>query len=190
MRIEPYPEAAIGAILAQRIAGGLSPEAISVDVLEHIASCAKGDAGIAIDLLRRCALNADRAGAGVVVADVGRELLTLRAERAEAAMRSLPAQSKLVLLAVLESGERIASDEEMTTGPLYEAYARLAERARMDVLSSRRVTDLLSGLAQQGLVEARVISRGRYGRSKHVRVLVDAGSARAFLGAALGRAET
>lgn len=42
----------------------------------------------------------------------------------------------------------------------------------MDVLTQRRVTDLISELDMLGILQARVISKGRYGRTKEIQMSV------------------
>ncbi|TDA32009.1 MAG: hypothetical protein DSO04_02990 [Hadesarchaea archaeon] len=81
-------------------------------------------------------------------------------------MRTLPVQSKLLLLGLLllvEGGE-----ERVTTGQAYEAYRRVALQKGVDLLTPRRVSDLLSELDMLGVVTTKILNTGRYGRTKEI----------------------
>jgi cell division control protein 6 len=51
----------------------------------------------------------------------------------------------------------------------------------MDVLTQRRVTDLISELDMLGIINAIVVSKGRYGRTKEIALSVPAESTRKVL---------
>ena len=51
----------------------------------------------------------------------------------------------------------------------------------MDVLTQRRVTDLMSELDMLGIVNAVVVSKGRYGRTKEISLSVPVASTRQVL---------
>ena len=86
------------------------------------------------------------------------------------AVRTLPLQSKLVLLALL-LGEENGNTKQMT-GDVYSAYKELAKKAGTGLLTQRRVADLISELDMMGLVSARVKSFGRGGRTREILVSV------------------
>ncbi|HEC72500.1 MAG TPA: cell division control protein Cdc6, partial [Thermoplasmatales archaeon] len=58
----------------------------------------------------------------------------------------------------------------ITTGEVYEVYKDLCKKNRTDPLTQRRVTDLISELDMLGIITARVISKGRYGRTRDIRM--------------------
>jgi len=47
-------------------------------------------------------------------------------------------------------------------------YRQLCMHVDMDILTQRRVTDLMSELDMLGIVNAVVVSKGRYGRTKEI----------------------
>ncbi|MEM3387260.1 MAG: hypothetical protein QXN08_06280, partial [Nitrososphaerales archaeon] len=57
-------------------------------------------------------------------------------------------------------------------GSIYQTYLRLSSRVGVETLTARRVSGILSELDMQGLISANVLSKGRYGRSKRVSLLV------------------
>ena len=59
------------------------------------------------------------------------------------------------------------------TGEVYLAYSNLARKSSAEVLTQRRVSGILAELDVLGLVEAAVVSKGRRGRTKRIKVLID-----------------
>src|SRR5208337_4899779 len=88
-------------------------------------------------------------------------------DRVEEALRSLPVQDKTILLTTskFEAGTN--------TGELYLAYTSLCRKLGLEVLTQRRVSGILAELDLMGLVEASVVSKGRRGRTKRIRLLIE-----------------
>ena len=78
---------------------------------------------------------------------------------------TLPLHAKLVLLAAVKV---IDAKGKATTGEVYSAYTELAGKAGVESVTQRRATDILSELDMLGILSARVVSRGRYGKTKVV----------------------
>jgi len=95
------------------------------------------------------------------------------------AIRTLPIQSKLVLMGVFLNTER--GDGKLTTGDLYETYKELCQCTSMAILTQRRITDLISELDMLGIIHARVKSFGRGGRTKEIEPSVPVVEARKIL---------
>ena len=88
-------------------------------------------------------------------------------------VRTLPTQSKLILLAVLfqeKHNKKTGTTGAVTTGDVYEIYKDLCKKTRTDSLTQRRITDLISELDMLGIITARVISKGRYGRTRDIKM--------------------
>jgi cell division control protein 6 len=60
----------------------------------------------------------------------------------------------------------------INTGEVYNVYKQLCRDLDADVLTQRRVTDLISELDMLGIVNAVVVSKGRYGRTKEISLSV------------------
>ena len=58
--------------------------------------------------------------------------------------------------------------KKVSTGQAYEVYARLCEGERLRVLTQRRFSDILSFLDLYGLINARLVSKGRYGSTREI----------------------
>src|SRR5438309_1446150 len=82
------------------------------------------------------------------------------------AVKSLPTQSKVILLGILLNEE--IGNPKLTTGEVYTTYRELCRKTGIVPLTQRRVTDLISELDMLGLVHARVRSFGRGGRTKEI----------------------
>jgi cell division control protein 6 len=81
---------------------------------------------------------------------------------------TLPTQSKAVLYAMLlldQMGKKI-----FTSGEVVQVYRELAQVVDLDILTPRRITDLISELNMLGVITTRVVSRGRYGRTKEISI--------------------
>jgi len=93
-------------------------------------------------------------------------------DRISEVVRTLPTQSKLVLLATIQ-GEETNKDQgihTLTTGEVFDVYKELCKLTGSDVLTQRRITDLISELDMLGIFTARVISKGRYGRTREIQM--------------------
>lgn len=170
MVFPPYNADELRDILAQRAAlafhNGVAADGI-LSLIAALAAQEHGDARRALDLLRVAAELAERdrsermSEQHVVKAKNKIELDTV-----VEAVKSLPTQSKLVLLGILLNEE--IGNSKMTTGEVYSTYRALCRRTGTTPLTQRRVTDLISELDMLGLVHARVKSFGRGGRTKEI----------------------
>lgn len=132
-----------------------------------LAAQEHGDARRALDLLRVSGELADRENA----AGVDEKHVRMAQEKIETdsmveCVSTLPTQSKVVLYAMLileRMGKRIFTSGEVTL--VYREIARIID---LDVLTHRRITDLISELNMLGVINTRVVSRGRYGRTKEM----------------------
>jgi cell division control protein 6 len=174
MVFPPYNAQELFDILQQRSQKAFDNGVAGESVLSLIAALAAqehGDARRALDLLRVCAELAERAGEEHITDQhVQRAKNKIELDTVAEAIKSLPTQSKLVLLAIISNGE--AGADRMTTGDVYGTYKELCRKTGMPVLTQRRVTDLISELDMLGLVHARVKSYGRGGRTKEVQSAV------------------
>jgi cell division control protein 6 len=80
----------------------------------------------------------------------------------------LTLHSKIVILSVYHLKE--AEILRAITGEIYEVYAELCEELGVTPLTQRRVSTLVNELDSMGLLNAKVISMGRYGRTKKIRL--------------------
>ena len=174
MVFPPYNAEELFDILSQRAAMAFDNGVANDPVLRLIAALAAqehGDARRALDLLRVAAELAERAGEEHIGEQhVQRAKNKVELDTVVEAVKSLPTQSKLVLLGIVSNQE--AGADRMTTGEVYATYKELCRKTGAPVLTQRRGTDLVSELDMLGLVHARVKSYGRGGRTKEVQSTV------------------
>jgi cell division control protein 6 len=137
-----------------------------------LAASEHGDARRALDLLRVSGEIAERAGAKTVSEDHVRQASDkIETNRVTEVVKTLPLQSKIVLSSILVlSRER--NKRRFSSGEVYTMYRRLCNHLGMDALTQRRVTDFVSELDILGLVNAVIVSKGRYGRTKEISLSV------------------
>ncbi len=58
----------------------------------------------------------------------------------------------------------------MITGDVYEVYSKICNDLNMEPLTQRRVSGLINELDISGIVNARLVNFGRYGRTKKIRL--------------------
>ena len=75
----------------------------------------------------------------------------------------------MVILSIYLLESITDNSETVSTGDVYEEYARICKELGMDSLTQRRVGDLINELDALGIISARVVSRGRHGRTKEIR---------------------
>lgn len=183
MVFPPYNAEQLKDILEQRSALVLEDGVLEPSVIPLCAALAAqehGDARRALDLLRVAAEIAERNHMPIVTeSDVVRAKNKIELDCVTEAIRTLPVQSKLVLMGVLLNNER--GDSKLTTGDLYETYKELCQCTSMAILTQRRITDLISELDMLGIIHARVKSFGRGGRTKEIEPSVPVVEARKIL---------
>jgi len=177
MIFPPYDAGDITDILKQRVELALKPDSIDDEVIplcSALAAQEHGDARRALDLLRMSAELAERSrDPRITKKHVRLAQNKIEIDRITEVVRTLPTQSKLLLLAVLlqeRHNKKTDTAGAITTGEVYEIYKDLCKKTRTDVLTQRRVTDLISELDMLGVITARVISKGRYGRTRDIRM--------------------
>ncbi|NIB98275.1 ORC1-type DNA replication protein [Halobacterium sp. R2-5] len=170
----PYDANQLRDILQHRSDVAFKQNALSEDVIPLCAAFAAqehGDARRALDLLRTAGELAERDQSdGVTEEHVRRAQDKIELDRVVEVVRTLPTQSKLVLYAILLLEDN--GVHNVNTGEVYNIYKTLCDELDADVLTQRRVTDLISELDMLGIVNAVVVSKGRYGRTKEISLSV------------------
>ncbi len=170
----PYNAIQLEDILKQRAELGFKDGVLDDYVISLCAAFAArehGDARRALDLLRVSGEVAEKENAEIVTENhVRRANEKIEANNIVQVVRTLPTQSKLLLYTVVLLDER--GEKTITTGEVYATYKRLCTAVSMDVLTQRRISDLISELDMLGILNSRVVSKGRYGRTKEIKMEV------------------
>nr|WP_049893796.1 ORC1-type DNA replication protein [Halogranum salarium] len=170
----PYDANQLRDILQHRADIAFKGDALTDDVIPLCAAFAAqehGDARRALDLLRTAGELAERSQADTVEeAHVRQAQDKIELDRVVEVVRTLPTQSKIVLFSIILLEKN--GVHNINTGEVFNIYKRLCEEIDADILTQRRVTDLISELDMLGIVNAVVVSKGRYGRTKEISLSV------------------
>jgi cell division control protein 6 len=179
----PYDANQLRDILQHRAEVAFKPGALTEDVIPLCAAFAAqehGDARRALDLLRTAGELAERGQADTVGEEHVRKAQDkIELDRVVEVVRTLPTQSKIVLFAIILLEKN--GVHNINTGEVFNIYKRLCDEIDADVLTQRRVTDLISELDMLGIVNAVVVSKGRYGRTKEISLSVPTDETEAVL---------
>jgi len=170
----PYDALQLRSILEERAKLAFYDNILDGDVIPLCAALAArehGDARKALDLLRMAGELAERSGKDRVTRkDVEAARGELEKDKVHEVVTSLPLHAKLILASILE----LTRDRESaTTGEIFGEYSKKTSLLGLEVVTQRRVTDIISELDMMGLISARVVSRGRYGKTKVVKIQAD-----------------
>jgi len=170
----PYDAEQLQDILNNRSRYAFSTGALEKSVIplcSALAAQEHGDARRALDLLRVAAEIADRDNSNNVdESHVRKALNKIEQDTVAEVLRTLPPQSKLVLLGIVLIEEYDV--DKLTTGMVFDTYQELCRKLHMDILTQRRVTDLIAELDMLGIINARVVSFGRGGRTRLIELSV------------------
>jgi cell division control protein 6 len=168
----PYDAGELKNILLERAKlafcdGALSDGALSISAA--LAAAEHGDARRALDLLRVAGEVAERKGASIVIEEHVREAEKhIEHNRVIEALQNLPLHSKLVVLSIHHLRE--AEAHRVITGDIYEVYGELCGELGVTPLTQRRLSTLVNELDSMGLLNSKIVSMGRYGRTKKIRL--------------------
>jgi cell division control protein 6 len=169
---KPYNAAELGEILRERARLAFNDDVLSegvIDLCAALAAAEHGDARRALDLLRVAGELAKReACPSVTQAHVRQAEKRIEYDRVTEAVRNLPLHSKVVLLSVYLLG--VTATYRAITGNIHEIYSELCGKVGLRPLTQRRISGLINELDAIGLINARVVSMGRYGRTKKIQL--------------------
>ncbi len=166
---EPYNALDLYEILALRVEKALDKSKVEEGALRRIAAYASretGDARKAVELLFKAAKVAAETSGQLTLTEVEIAAETLEVDKTEELIRALAAHQKLTLIAcyaALSTGRR-----RVGTGQVYDVYEGLCHRQQTKPLTQRRVSDMINFLDLYGLINAPVVSRGRYGQTREI----------------------
>jgi cell division control protein 6 len=167
----PYDASELRQILLERSVnsfhkGSLSDSALNI--CSALAAAEHGDARRALDLLRVAGEVAERRSAEVITEEHVREAeKCIDHNKIVEAVKNLTLHSKLVLVSVYRLSKPTA-----TTGEIYDVYNGLCGELGIGLLTQRRLGTLVNELDAMGLLNAKIVNMGRYGRTKKIRLEV------------------
>jgi len=171
----PYNAIQLQDILRERCDEAFK-EGVVVDGV--VAKCAAyaarehGDARRALDLLRIAGELSERDGKDKIEEEYI-DLANAKMERDKILdiVEGEPKQFQLVLYAIMGLTEE-RKGERFYTGDVYNYYQDVCARTKTDVLTQRRISDILAEIDMLGLINAKVVSKGRHGRTREIKLSV------------------
>lgn len=171
----PYNALQLQDILRKRAKKAFEKNSLDEGVIAKCAAFAArehGDARRALDLLRVAGELAEREG-GKKLTQSFIDLANRKIERDKMLdmIEGAPKQFQLVLSVIMDL-DRNKKIEKIFTGDIYNEYQLVCERSRNEVLTQRRVSDIIADFDMWGLINAKVISKGRQGRTREIRLML------------------
>ncbi|MEK6825163.1 MAG: orc1/cdc6 family replication initiation protein [Nanoarchaeota archaeon] len=162
-------------ILRERALVAFKEGVLNEGVIEKCSAYAArehGDARRALDLLRVAGELTEREnGKKIKVEHIDIANQKIEKDKMLDIVEKIPKQFQLVLSAAL-SLHRAKDVGEIFTGDVYNAYQELCEKTRNEVLTQRRISDILAEFDMLGLINTRVISKGRQGRTREIKLML------------------
>ncbi len=180
----PYNAPQILDILNERAKFAFEPGVIEEDVLPQAAAfCARehGDARRALELLRFAGELAERQSHNKITLQ---HILTAdkktEKNRIVDIIKSQPKQFQLVTYSIIKTSMKTKLNlitnkkskvvDPTTTGAVYDYYNRLVKDLGHSNLSLRRISDIIVELEVLGIINFKIISKGRYGRTRYITI--------------------
>jgi len=148
--------------------GVATPEVIGL--VAALSASEHGDARRALNLLRVAGEIAERReGNRITKEDVQSAAHKIEEDHVFEVSRSLPLHSKILLASIALTAEK---GESPTSGEVYARYTKHASFLGVPDLSYRRVAMLLNELEMLGVASGNIVSMGRHGRTRKIRLAV------------------
>lgn len=180
----PYDAIMIQDILNDRAELAFQPNVLDEAVIPKCAAYMArehGDARRALELLRFAGELAERDGADKVKPEhIDNADKRTERNRILDIIKSQPKQFQLVNYSIIKTSlkekvnvvtnKKSQIVEPTTTGAVYDYYNKLAKDLRMPTLSLRRISDIIIELEVSGLITFKILSKGRYGRTRFISI--------------------
>ncbi len=170
----PYNALQIQDILRKRATAAFKEGTVQPGVIEKCSAFAArehGDARRAIDLLRVAGEIAERSGSTTIgIPHLDEAESKIESDKIINAAVNQPKQIQAVIYSILLLAPQ---NKHFFTGEIYEIYKTLCKQVNLNVLTQRRISDILAELDMLGIINAKIISKGRYGRTREISLSID-----------------
>ncbi len=170
----PYNALQLQEILNTRSNEAFKPNVISDGVIAKCAAFAArehGDARRALDLLRVAGEIAERESSPKIdIKHIDEANNKIERDKILDIIETEPKQFQLVLYSIFSLLDK--TKDAIFTGDIYSFYQEICGAVKCDVLTQRRVSDILAEFDMLGLINARVISKGRQGRTREIKLSI------------------
>jgi len=147
---------------------GVIPKCAAYAAREH------GDARRALELLRVAVELAERKGIQKIsIKELDEAEEKIEKDRVLDIITTQPKQFQLVLYSILLIYDQRRQQNIIFTGEIYLLYKDLCNKTNLRPLTQRRVSDVIAEFDLLGIINAKVISKGRYGRTREVSMVTN-----------------
>lgn len=169
----PYNALQIQDILSKRVEGAFKKGVLEGGVVSKCAAYAareSGDARRALDLLRVSAELAERRGEKkVTIKHIDEAKNKIERDKILDLISNHPKQFQIVLNSIISLSED-RKGEPFFTGDVYHLYQKACKQYHLEPLTQRRVGDIIQEFDMLGILNVRVISKGRGGRMREIKL--------------------
>lgn len=170
----PYNALQIQDILIQRKDHAFKKNAVESGVIEKCAAYAArehGDARRALELLRVAGEIAERKDlSSVKIEHIDEAEEKIERDRILDIVKTQPKQFQATLFSIFSIKKNLRGI--ILTGEVYEFYRSLCLKTGLRPLTQRRISDIIAELDMLGIINAKVISKGRYGRTREISLAI------------------
>ncbi|MBC8500437.1 MAG: ORC1-type DNA replication protein [DPANN group archaeon] len=170
----PYNAIQIQDILKKRAKKAFQPKIIESGVVEKCSAYAArdhGDARRALELLRVAGELAERQNQKTIkIENIDEAEDKIEKDRILELIKNQPKQFQLILYAIILKNN--SQKGKIFTGEIYDYYKNICNEVSLRPLTQRRVSDIISELDMSGIINGRVLSKGRYGRTREISISV------------------
>lgn len=180
----PYNAVQIQDILNDRSLKAFREGVLDEEVIPRTAGYSArehGDVRRALELLRFAGEIAEREGSEKVLPEhIDNADKKTEKNRIIDIIKSQPKQFQLVTYSIIKTSMKEKHNlvtnaktlmiEPTTTGEVYDYYNKLAKQISAPTLSLRRISDIIIELEVLGLINFKLVSKGRYGRTRFISI--------------------
>jgi cell division control protein 6 len=173
----PYNAVQLKDILNERCKQAFKENVLDEAVISKCAAFAArehGDARRALDLLRIAGELAERDGKTRISEEyIDHANQKMEKDKILDIVETEPTQFQAVLYSILQLTKKESKEEpNFFTGDIYNLYQEICGKIKMETLTQRRVSDIIGEIDMLGLINAKVISKGRHGRTREVKLSI------------------
>jgi len=172
---DPYNALQLQDILTKRAKDVFREGVMQEGVIAKCAALAArehGDARRALDLLRIAGELAERDNSKkIYLKYIDEANDKIERDKILDVISSEPKQFQLVLSSIIQLSER-NPNHHLFTGEVYNFYRDLCIKNHLEVLTQRRVSDIIQEFDMLGIITVNVISKGRGGRMREIKLAI------------------
>jgi archaeal cell division control protein 6 len=167
----PYNAVQLQDILLNRSQEAFKDGVLGEGVIQKCAAFAArehGDARRALEVLRVAGEIAERKNLDIIsMKEIDEAEDTIEKDRITELVKNHPKQFQATLYSILVN-KKNSKYNFIQTGDVYDTYMELCRKAGLRPLTQRRVSDIIAELDMLGIINAKVISKGRFGRTRDI----------------------